>query len=42
MGYNFTIRPSSTVTKKDLSKLEHKKTDIDKYLTKIRKMKKYT
>jgi len=40
MGYNFTIRPKSLLTKREISKLEPKKTDIDKYLTKIRKMKK--
>ena len=37
MGYNFTIRPKSSLTKKDLKEMSTRHDDIEKHLNRIRK-----
>lgn len=42
MGFNFTIRPKSILGKRDVRRPEETRTtEIDKYLSKIRKSTKY-
>lgn len=40
MGYNFSIRPSSALGKRDFPTPAPRNTEIDKYLSKLRKSKK--